>query len=122
MGVDCYLFEGNDLYSLDRWYVFQGLFESGHEYDRDAMIEKFNLLLDEVQHTPDEDWEEKFFGGRDYYKKWIGEALEIVNHSKSNRFVFYNTSDVPEGFYDGGPKEISEVLQKINSLRKGSHE
>ena len=102
MGVDCYLYDGKNYCSLDRWYVFNGFLESKTKYTKKEMVERFNRIMDWVKITPDKEWEDVFIGNKDYYMQWVMKAKDLVEKSESDRFYLFTDDNMPEDFYSGG--------------------
>jgi len=99
VGVDCYLYDGKNYYSLDRWYVFEGIVESGKKYTKEQITEKLNSLLDFVKLIKDKKWHLVFLDDKDYYIRWIVKAKELVEKSESDRFYLFTDDNMPEDFY-----------------------
>jgi len=99
MGIDCFLFDKEKYYSLDRWYVFGRLFESKKEYTRRQIKKKLRQLwkLSKTLERENED--------RSYYKHWIKRAQRIVRKSASSKFIFYTDNDAPDQLYERGYNE-----------------
>ena len=101
MGVDCHIFDGEKCQSLDRWYVFEDLVESGKEYTKAEITSNLNILSDNIaRFISDVEWEEIRLSSKDYYMRWIIKAKEFVAESESDCFIFYTDTNLPDEFYE----------------------
>ena len=100
MGIDCILFDGEEYYSLDRWYVFDSFFDSEKEYTKEEMVERFNRIIDLVKLTSDIEWDDVFMNSKDYYMGLIIETKEYVDKVESDCFVFYTDTNMPDEYYE----------------------
>ena len=106
MGVDCYLFDGKEYHSLDRWYVFENNFDSEKKYTREEAIERLSRIIDLVKLTSDIEWDDVFMSDKDYYMRWIMKAKEIIEKSESDCFILCTDTNMPDEFYE--PRKETE--------------
>lgn len=92
MGTDCAVLLGDELHGLDRWYVFEGVFESGVFVSREVALRRLFLLLG----SPGK-------GGRAdrdlHHRHWVGEVIRRIEASDCAEVMLVHEHHFQEHVY-----------------------